>query len=349
MKILFVGNLLFKANNIRYIDIFSEKIIEIVTNLCKKHGTEFMCVFGGNILDTYERIHQIPYKRAILLFEQLTKLCKVVVLVGNSDYINNKQFMSDDHWMLPLKYMKNIYIVDKVADSENIIPDSSFKFMFVPYVPVGRFMEALEYSERDWRCNDCIFAHQEFRDCLTDNGEISLRGDKWSSHYPLVVSAHFHTSQRPKSNIVYSGSVLQENFAEEVNKSGVLLIDFEQKGDNKFQNVDINLPSSRTIITRCEHFENAVKKINVKPLETIKMLCVGTEDQYKKIKKSYLYNNLPLFVKVFFKSQTVEKMGDFKNFEKHIMPDVENDDTLKLLLDNINSIQTYNELETLIA
>ena len=81
------------------------------------------------------------------------------------------------------------------------------KFLFVPYVPPGRFVEALEtYKNINWKDVDCIFAHQEFYGCKM-GAILSEEGDKWESKWPLVVSGHIHSRQWINKNIYYQVQV----------------------------------------------------------------------------------------------------------------------------------------------
>ena len=37
-----------------------------------------------------------------------------LLLVGNHDYINNQQFLTNNHWMNAMKDWNNVTIIDKV-------------------------------------------------------------------------------------------------------------------------------------------------------------------------------------------------------------------------------------------
>ncbi len=53
----------------------------------------------------------------------------------------------------------------------------------VPYVPPGRFVEALNIIDNEWWKNvNCIFAHQEFYGCKMGAIE-SIEGDKWDHSF----------------------------------------------------------------------------------------------------------------------------------------------------------------------
>ncbi len=52
----------------------------------------------------------------------------------------------------------------------------------------------------------------------------SIEGDKWDHSFPLVISGHIHSEQRPQKNIFYPGSVIQHAFGESEDNGLLLLI-----------------------------------------------------------------------------------------------------------------------------
>lgn len=300
-KILFIGDPHFKVNNVEICDIFIDRCLEVLNQ-----NPGAICVVAGDILDTHERLHQVPFNKAINFIKRLTENNKVFVLVGNHDYENNQQFLTDKHWMNCLKYWKSetcdLTVVDRTIEYDG--------FLFVPYVPVGRFIEALNTNESDWRNAKCIFAHQEFKGCSLSN-TLSENGDKWLTYYPLVISGHIHKAHKPQENIIYPGSVIQHNFGEENNETGILLIDFSEDKP-LFTTYEVQIPKLSTIELDCSEFENYVKTLNLKPLEKRRIICKGNEDDFKRIKKSQTYANIPIGVTVNFAVLEKTEPNDFK-------------------------------------
>ena len=186
--ILFIGDPHFQISNIQEVDLFLEKII----NLATKKNPDII-VIAGDILHTHERLHTLALNKAYELIDNMRKITKTYVLVGNHDYINNQQFLTDNHWMNGLKEWKNTIIIDNVL-RETINNET---FIFVPYVPPGRFEEALKTLKDDWINASCIFAHQEFAGCKM-GAIVSIEGDKWDINNPIVVSGHIHSKQQPQ-------------------------------------------------------------------------------------------------------------------------------------------------------
>ena len=154
-------------------------------------------VFLGDILDNdSETVHLLIFDCAVQLFTRVSQLVPTYILVGNHDYVNPHQFLTDRHWMNSLKGKHNLHIVDRVTRAGAAV--------FTPYVPPGRFIEALESAQ--WRDARVLFAHQGFRGARWHAG-VCMDGDEWSADLPPVISGHIHTSQTLACGIWYPGSV----------------------------------------------------------------------------------------------------------------------------------------------
>ena len=98
IKVLFVGDPHFKIKNVEYIPLFTSRIVQVV----KSNKLDFVVV-AGDLLDNHDRVDVEPLNLAITFIDSLRKLIKTFVLVGNHDYKNNQQFLTDHHWMNALK------------------------------------------------------------------------------------------------------------------------------------------------------------------------------------------------------------------------------------------------------
>nr|UOX61027.1 MAG: DNA repair exonuclease [Diabrotica toursvirus 3a] len=317
--ILFIGDLHFKLNNNAQTNVIITKTLELLTE-----HTFRMCVLGGDILDTHERLHQTPFNKAISFISEISKKCpKTFILVGNHDYENNSQFLSHNHWMNCLKEWKNIVIVDKVISYDNML--------FCPYVPPGRFIEALN-TVPSWKQAICIFAHQELRGCVM--GLIkSVSGDIWQRDWPLVVSGHIHTPQRLQDNIVYPGSIIQHNFGEEKNKGGFFFINYdllskkEYTADNIFKTVSVNIPSHRTVYCDSENLKQTIAECSTSnSLERTKIVYTGIRTKCV----------APVGITVVYKPVSVKFETVFDNFDDLMIKQLENNLELMNLYREIN-------------
>lgn len=218
IKVLAVGDLHIKDSML----FEHKKMINAIVSLCKKLSPDLV-VLLGDTLHKHEHIEMRSLCESIDLFNRLRKISKVVVLIGNHDRENPDDFMTNIHPFSSIVGMDNPVIVPKtkMMDIEGI------SMCFVPYVPPGRFEEAL--SVVDWKSSDVIFAHQEFRGCRM--GSISSEiGDKWPASNPLVISGHIHLYQKLSDNLIYVGTPAQHTFGETAKKTVSLFTFSNEKG-----------------------------------------------------------------------------------------------------------------------
>jgi DNA repair exonuclease SbcCD nuclease subunit len=277
LKILVIGDNHFTTSNIEETQKFIIKIKDLVLT----SNLDFIVVLG-DILHEHERIHTLPLNKAYEFLDELRKLVLTFVLVGNHDMINHRQFMTENHWMNGLKKWENIVIVDK-AISYRI---KEHLFCFCPYVPNGRFIEALTtISNENWKQSTCIFAHQEFYGCKMGAIE-SIDGDKWDKDLPNVISGHIHVKQTIE-NIYYTGSSMQCAFGEP--DKIVALIEFSDNKTYQKSEIKLNLPKKRIIYADIDDIDS----LEIKETEdTIKLSISGTYEEFKIFKKSKKYKEI---------------------------------------------------------
>jgi hypothetical protein len=257
---------------------------------------------GGDVLHTHERVHTVPLNKAYILISRLREIAPTYVLVWNHDAINNQIFLTDQHWMNGMKEWANVVIVDQVRSL--VIDD--MRLVFVPYVPNGRFVEALDTLHEDWRDATCIFAHQEFAGCKM--GAItSIDGDRWSEDLPQVVSGHIHSKQRPQTNIFYPGSSLQVAFGE--SQSNIIpVLTFEGVGEMyEADEVDLGLPRKKIVNMDVDEIARFTPPEDG---DKVRLTLSGCEDQFKAIKKTLQYKKLvERGVKIVFRKKRSELRG----------------------------------------
>lgn len=295
--------------------------VERLTKLANEKRPDLIVILGDT-LHTHERLHTIPLNTAYDLIDKMRKIAKTYVLIGNHDYIQNQQFLTENHWLNGLKEWDNTVIVDKVV-TETINGDL---FVFVPYVPPGRFQEALSSLEEvEWSNANCIFAHQEFFGCKM-GAIVSVEGDKWPLEFPDIVSGHIHSNQRPQQNVYYPGSMLQHAFGES-SKNIIAYLTFESdiKGYH-LDEINLNLPRKKIVYMDVENIDDyEVPDTDDK----IKITISGGYDQFKALKKTKKYKKLVSDgIKVVFKAKKIESVTEMS--EKIV-----NETTFITILDEI--------------
>lgn len=243
LRVVCIGDLHFRKENISAATEYTRRVIEH----CSAMKPDLI-VLLGDILHLHGRDGSLIANFAWSFISQLRRYGHVVMLIGNHDLCDGSQFLTDKHLFNPCKQWKRITVVDKVRHL-NI---KGHKLVFCPYVPDGRFKEALE-TMKNWEyvmSADCIFAHQSFYGCKYSETRVCETGDKWPAEYPLVISGHIHTPHRLGSNIVYIGSAMQHHHGDFPTNSISLVRWMSDK--LSLQRIEIPLKQKVTIVRKLE-------------------------------------------------------------------------------------------------
>ncbi|HMP29773.1 MAG TPA: metallophosphoesterase [Saprospiraceae bacterium] len=285
--IFIIGDPHFRAKNYLEGEELTIKCVDTATSL----NPEIIIILG-DILDTHEVARNTPFKQAIKFIELLSDIAPVYVLIGNHDLVNQSQYLTDNHFFVPLKKWPNVTIVDEPI--KITIKDKNF--VLCPYVPPGRFQEALDVlvdEEFDWRFDaNCIFAHQEIRGVVY-GGKESTKGDIWEDEYPPLICGHIHTPCQVGNNVFYPGSSVQVAIDEAPDKRvWSLTFNDEWSGADalKIEKIDLGLKGKKEVEIAIEDIEEFDFDLTEKYY--IKLKIRGTSEQFKLFRKSKLHAEL---------------------------------------------------------
>ena len=289
-KILAIGDPHFKINNLADIDTYIQNVCDII----KREGIDLVIILG-DLLHTHEKVHSLVLNKAYDFIRCTRDLARTVVLVGNHDYINNSQFLSENHWMNAMKEWSNVDIVDKGL----VIDAAVGKIVLCPYVAPGRFEEALDIIDPDWKNAAYIFAHQEMYGCKM-GAIISADGDKWETDYPMLVCGHIHNKQTLQPNLFYTGSSIQHAFGESHDKTVSIFGNLDQERID----LSLNMKGKRIIATHLDSID-CLKLPQTN--DDLRLNIAGTADDFKTFKKTSTYKDLKdSNIKIVFKPDKVE-------------------------------------------
>jgi DNA repair exonuclease SbcCD nuclease subunit len=289
----------------------------------------------GDVLDRHETIHVGPLLRSIQFFESIAQNYKLYILIGNHDRPSNQVFMTDEHPFTALKLWKNTTIVDKTC----IDQIEGISFAFVPYVPPGRFMEALEGV--DIGAMRAIFAHQEFYGAKMGATE-SLVGDKWDESFPLVISGHIHDYDQLQNNIIYTGTPIQHAYGDREDK-GVFMFRFGYTVESEM--LDLKIPKKKIV---------RVKASNIASLKSLdssshyKIVITGTPEEIKSLKLGPYVSKLAKYKLAYKTVSTITDMHpcpedmDSKDFLETLYEEIK--DAKVEWNDKIDMINNFHEL-----
>jgi DNA repair exonuclease SbcCD nuclease subunit len=283
-KVLAVGDIHIKLDNLPDIQLFMKRLEQEII----QRKPDFL-VLLGDVLHTHERLHTSCLHQADLLFSMCTSYVPTYVLVGNHDYISNSQFLTSNHWMTPFRSWKNLTIVDTV----HVYLHHENKFVFCPYVPDGRFVEALD-TYPDWKTASMIFGHQSL-DGVKMGAITTEKVEEWKPVYPFLCCGHIHDKQRVQPNLYYTGTPMQHAFGEKHNKT---ICEFTVENGIITNQEEINLKVS---VKRIEYITVAQAyhySLQIEPHEMVRITVKGTKEECGIFKKSPAYHALSKVAKV---------------------------------------------------
>lgn len=281
--ILAIGDPHFRIDNVEETLQFCNELDKYI----RSRNDITMIIVLGDILHTHEKLHTSALNCAIDFFKMLISHGReLYCLVGNHDAISNTIFLSTNHWLNALKGWDGITIVDtpiEVIHNQSVI-------VMCPYVPDGRFLEALHILRKDVVSKEkthLIFGHQ-----LLDGakmGAIVAAGvEEWKEDYPLCISGHIHDKQWIKNNLYYTGSSLQHSYGEGGDKS-LALIEIDDKHNIKVEEVYLEIKKKKIIYADVTELEEVVNKM--KDDTEYKIVLSGNESDFKAIKQSNLFSD----------------------------------------------------------
>jgi hypothetical protein len=327
---------------VKALSISGDKLSEIPTKLPRKK------LFDMEKTDSRGRKHWDIQKTAIRVEESKETEFFGWETDGNNRFLlsdltvvhncNNQQFLSANHWMNGMKEWDNVEIIDTVVHRKV----NGLHLVFCPYVPPGRFQEALNSNEEeDWKKADCIFAHQEFYGCKM-GAIVSVDGDKWPEDFPSIVSGHIHSRQTIQKNVYYCGSSMQHAFGES-DKNIIPILTWTKSGKPyKLEEIDLELPRKKIIYTDVQSMEDYQAP---ETEDKIKITISGVYDEFKAFKKTKKYRELvKTGTKIVFKPKKIKKEEDGDEADEKKMADPVEETDFNRILSSLISKEKSNFL-----
>lgn len=237
MSILCIGDPHIRLDNLDEID----KLLEFIFKAIQKFDPIFVVVLG-DILHRHRKGDVIEHKKAVNFLLKIAKKRETYALIGNHDRPDNTNFLTNDHYFTGCRH-PNLTIVDKVV----VRSIDGYLYCFVPYVPNGRFCEALETQPHDIDEFRCIFAHQEFTG--THMGGIVSEVEHYLGNC-ICISGHIHEYQTV-GKVVYAGAPIQHYHHESQDK-GLLLF----KSNDELVRLPTKITSKKVLKVKSKEIED---------------------------------------------------------------------------------------------
>ncbi len=276
----------------RHMPLTEEAMMNSLKYVRENTEVDFICVMG-DIFDTHRTLKMDHRNKAIDFIKALSNVRPTIVLIGNHDRMNNRDYLSDVHPFYGMDDIRGrLYIVSRPRMLKFY---GSVYVMFVPYVPPGKFMKAItDYIDAtnaggnlketlDISMIKLICAHQEFRG--VSYGPItSTVGDEWPEDHPMVVSGHIHHRHALQDNIYYTGSLYPVTMDESMDK-GIITMTYDhssRKFDSKCTRVVSH--GKRTIMIDAKNDSDIREMINLER-PNARYIITGTQEEVAAIKE----------------------------------------------------------------
>lgn len=274
---LVVGDTHYMASRQQETDVMSKNVLAAIDKLLDVLDA---VVLLGDILD---RFHWKNLKDATNWMWQIRKRKTLYTLVGNHDRPDHSHFLTPDHPFTAMMHWENTHIVWK-AEHFTL---HGMGFFMIPYVPDGRFMEAIStIPNYEHLLEEAygIFAHQTFYKAKMNN-ITSSTGDRWDISAPVVISGHIHEYAWLQANVLYTGSAYQIKHGEPENNA-ILIARFRQPTAptlSPFQvRIKIHVHTSPAAATHKHAQMWQFQRVSIHvPVKRTEMLDLGSLDKYK--------------------------------------------------------------------
>lgn len=178
-------------------------IFKILEALIKSRGLSY-CFLLGDLTDRTDNHSSFLVNTLIQHLSSLSKCCKIFILRGNHDCVDEK---------LPFfQFLKEIPNIHYFSEPEKILLDGT-KILMLPHSrnPVEEWKE-LKLSQAD-----IIFMHQTVARAISENGQ-TLKGmaEEWFTDCREIYSGDVHVPQRI-GNLLYVGSPYHVHFGDHFN------------------------------------------------------------------------------------------------------------------------------------
>lgn len=197
---------------------------------------ESLIIITGDIFHYINKINSDILIFFENLIQKLTKICKVIMIFGNHDVSPHNE--ENDIKILFTKIIKKtnnrLFILseEKEYEFDNII--------FIPTLFYSDTIKQINNKQKD-KIYVSLY-HNEIYGCLMksintikkelNDNELSVIPDVFLSkykikksdfkEYDLILLGHIHNNQFLQSNMAYAGSLIQNNFGEEINNQGFI-------------------------------------------------------------------------------------------------------------------------------
>lgn len=225
---------------------FIDKCKEIVSQYDPE---EVRIVITGDLVHSKTELSPECYILASWFLRQLDGICKTIVIAGNHDVSPNLSRLDPLSVIFSISKFKQVYYLDKdLGFQSGTVEDDNVVWCL--YSAFDDFRQPCILDVRDYHCRAGIndehvryiaLFHGDLKSAKTDVGYVSESGLE-ANYFDVVdfgLFGHIHKRQCIKADgipLVYCGSLIQQDFGENLSCHGFLLWDVEEE---TYEEIDI--------------------------------------------------------------------------------------------------------------
>lgn len=240
-------------HNYRRLEEYQEqlqKFIDKCKEIVNENGAESTrIVIAGDLVHSKTELSPECYTLTSWFLRQLDSICKTIVIAGNHDITQNLSRLDPLSVIFSMCKFKQVYYLDKDLDYQSgVVEDDNIVWCL--YSAFDNFREPcildvrdshFRYGIDDSKTRYVALFHGDIKSAKTDAGYTTESGLD-TNNFNCVdfgLFGHIHKRQCIKADgvpLVYCGSLIQQDFGENLSCHGFLLWDVEE---GTYEEVDI--------------------------------------------------------------------------------------------------------------
>jgi DNA repair exonuclease SbcCD nuclease subunit len=236
-KIIAVSDI--HIRNLRRNDEYQEKLQTFIDK-CKEIASEYdssevRIVIAGDILHNKTDISPEAYLMCSWLLKKLGEIATTIVIAGNHDISKNEQRLDPITSIFSMSNFENVYYLDKELEyvSGCLEDDNIIWCLYSSFDGFAR-PEIDEYRIQSPDSTYVGLFHGDLKGSKTDVGYQSENGfsPSYFDGLDFCIMGHIHRRQCEKYEgipLVYCGSLIQQDFGENLSKHGFVVWDVESE------------------------------------------------------------------------------------------------------------------------
>lgn len=223
--------------NYKRIEEYQDRLSDFIKccrEIVQENGEESVrIVVCGDLVNSHNEVSNEAYVLTGWFLRELDKLCKTIVFAGNHDKTSNIERTDTLSAVFINSNFKQVYYLDMDLEYQSgcVIDDDVTWCLFSAFDNF-RCPNIDEYKKKNEGNTFVGLFHGDLISAKTDTGFITTNGINPSSFdgVDFALMGHIHKRQCIKYNgipLVYSGSIIQQNFGENVSQHGYTVWEVE--------------------------------------------------------------------------------------------------------------------------